>query len=66
MIHEYSDIINTLRNEIKNRANEISHRLDSGEVEEIRELLGFIDDLEDKMSSFDDIVNFAWEDCEVF
>lgn len=66
MMHEYTDIIETLRKEIKNRANEISHRLDNGEVQEIRELLSFIDDLEDRMGSFDDIVNFAWEECEKF
>lgn len=66
MSYEYEEIVNVLRNEVKNKANEVSHRLHDDEIYQIRETLKFIDELEDRMNEFDDIISGAWEDCVMF
>lgn len=66
MNYEYDEIVNVLRNEIKNRANEISYRLSESDVSQIHELLLLIDELEGKMGDFDDIVDCAWEERAIF
>lgn len=65
-MNDYHELIVNIKEYVKGRANEVSHRLSKENVETIYEILTKIEDLELDMSAFDEIIDEAWSGVETF
>jgi hypothetical protein len=65
MYYEIENVI-SIRNSVKSRANEISQRLGIEDIDRINEIIALIDELEEELNEFEDIMDNAWCGAEIF
>jgi hypothetical protein len=65
MSYEIQNII-MIKNSVKDRANEISQRLGIEDIDRISEIVALIDELEEELNEFEDIMDSAWCGAEIF